>query len=137
LAGTACTVLTAGALMASPASAAPAPTTTALTLSAHITAFGHEQSEHLVVTVTPSASGTPTGTVTVTAGSTVICEATLASGQGDCTLAAAEFLPGIYHLTATYQGDTNFSGSASAPQALAVLPPPGATPTPAALTVTK
>jgi CSLREA domain-containing protein len=62
--------------------------------------------------VTPSDSGTPTGNVTVTvAASTESCTAAVATGQCDITPTSA----GTKQLTATYEGDTNFTGSSSSP----------------------
>ena len=60
-------------------------------------------------TVAPQFSGTPTGTVTVSDGVNS-CMATVAAGQCNLALTTA----GARTLTATYAGDTNFNGSASA-----------------------
>ena len=64
------------------------------------------------VPVTAPGGGTPTGNVTVTvndaSGNT--CTGTVASGTCSITLTT----PGSKTLTATYVGDTNFAGSASA-----------------------
>jgi hypothetical protein len=60
--------------------------------------------------VTPnSGSGTPTGNVTVSDG-TISCTATVAAGQCSLTFTTA----GARSLTATYAGDSTFSGSTSA-----------------------
>lgn len=61
------------------------------------------------VTVNAPGSGTPTGTVTISDG-TSSCVGMV--GDGQCTLS----LPanGTYNLTATYSGETNFEGSTSA-----------------------
>ncbi len=61
------------------------------------------------VAVTAPGSGTPTGNVTVSDG-TVSCTGTVAAGQ--CTLTPTS--AGAKTLTATYAGDANFNGSASA-----------------------
>jgi hypothetical protein len=58
--------------------------------------------------VAPGA-GTPTGNVTVSNGTTS-CTGTLAAGSCSVTFTTA----GAHPLTATYDGDTNFNGSASA-----------------------
>ncbi len=60
-------------------------------------------------TVAPQFSGTPTGTVTVSDGVNS-CMATVAAGQCNLALTTA----GARTLTATYAGDANFNGSASA-----------------------
>ena len=59
-----------------------------------------------------SGGGTPTGNVTVSDG-TVSCTATVAAGQCSLTFTSA----GAKSLTATYAGDTSFSGSTSAAEA--------------------
>ena len=56
-----------------------------------------------------TASGTPTGNVTVSDG-TISCTGTVAAGQCSLTFTT----PGAKSLTATYAGDSNFNGSASA-----------------------
>jgi Bacterial Ig-like domain (group 3) len=87
-------------------------TATSLKLSAATIKFGHEQSEKLSVTVHPRTGGTPSGTVTVIAGSTTICVIKLAKGKGSCTLGAKTLKPGSYQLTGTYGGDRTYDGSA-------------------------
>jgi hypothetical protein len=71
-------------------------------------------------TVAPAApaSGTPTGTVTVTDGSGGSCSATLPVGS--CSFAPAS--AGTLTLTATYSGDTFYSGS-SGTRSHSVIPP--------------
>jgi Bacterial Ig-like domain (group 3) len=96
------------------------PTATALTLSATKVKLGHEQAEHLTVTVKPGFSGTPAGKVTINAGGTRICVITLAKGQGSCTLTASKLRPGTYTLTATYPGTTPYAASTSPKKTLTV-----------------
>jgi len=125
LAGIAGTTLAAGVLMAGPASAAPPPTVTTLTLSAPRIAFGHENSELLTFQVASSNATPPTGAVTVMTGPFVICESTLAkNGTGTCTLSSSQLAPGSYQLIATYRGDADNAGSTSTAQRLTVLPTP-------------
>jgi hypothetical protein len=95
------------------------PTSTAMSLSTNKVTYGHEQSERISVTVRARYSGTPAGTVTVKAGGT-ICSITLASGKGSCKLAARQLRPGTYHLIASYPGNHDFLGSASARKTLTV-----------------
>lgn len=100
-----------------------APTTTALSLSRARVKFGSEQAERLTVTVksTISGTGTPGGTVTITAGNNTICRAiTLHSGKASCTLTARKLRPGTYHLTARYAGATLFTSSTSPRKTLTV-----------------
>jgi hypothetical protein len=73
--------------MAGPASAAPPPTVTTLTLSAPRIAFGHEDSELLTFQVASSNAQPPTGAVTITTGPFVICDSALTkNGTGTCTM---------------------------------------------------
>jgi FtsP/CotA-like multicopper oxidase with cupredoxin domain len=62
--------------------------------------------------VSPQFTGTPSGTVTVRASTNETCSAALTAGSGSCTLTFAT--GGSRTLTATYSGDGNFLGSASA-----------------------
>ncbi len=88
----------------------PAATTTAVSTDTNPSTFGSPVT--FTVTVTSSA-GTPTGTVTITEGPTSLGTATLVNGQAPITIAT---LPGGTHaITATYNGDTNFTASTSAP----------------------
>jgi len=96
------------------------PTSTALTLSAAKVKVGHEQGEHLTVTVRARFSGTPAGKVTIRTGATRICVITLAKGKGTCTLTARQLRPGKHALTATYPGTVPYAGSASPKKTLTV-----------------
>jgi hypothetical protein len=87
-------------------------TATAMTLSAPKAVYGREQTERVSVAVSAS-SGTPTGSVAVTSGTTRVCTITLASGAGSCTVGARQFAPGSVRLTASYAGSSGFSSSAS------------------------
>jgi hypothetical protein len=97
-----------------------AATKTSLSLSTTTVKYGNEQAERLGVRVVPQFTGTPVGKVAVRAGGTVVCVITLVSGTGSCTLTAQELAPGSYSLFADYPGSTDFTGSASAKQTLAV-----------------
>jgi hypothetical protein len=96
-------------------------TTTTLKLSAAKLKFGHEQAEKLTVKVKPRTGGTPSGKVTVVAGSTTVCTIKLAKGKGACTLAAKKLKPGKYRLTGIYGGDRRYAGSAYPSQNLTVV----------------
>jgi hypothetical protein len=98
----------------------PEPTTVRLNLSAASVRAGHEQAEHLTVTVTPSISGTPGGQVTVRAGSVTICLITLNHAKGACTPSASRLKPGTYLLTAAYAGASPYAASASGRKTLTV-----------------
>jgi len=67
-----------------------------------------------------SGSGTPTGTVTFTSGTTQLGSAPL-SNAGTATITPA-LAQSSYQIVATYSGDANDLGSASAPLALTVAP---------------
>jgi hypothetical protein len=98
------------------------PTTTSLTLSSRTIQAGHEAAEHLTVTVHPviTGSGTPTGQVTVKAGTTTLCMITLSNATGSCQLSPTKLRPGTYHLTAHYAATTPFTASTSPPKTLTV-----------------
>ena len=83
--------------------------------------YGDEQAEHLLITVSPQLQGSvPTGTVTIKASTTTLCEITLKSSKGSCTLSPKKLKAGTYRLVATYGGSTNFKGSTSAKETLTV-----------------
>jgi hypothetical protein len=96
------------------------PTSTSISLSAAKVTYGDEQAEHVPVTVT-SPGGTPGGTVAVKSGTSTICTITLRSGRGQCSLAARQFRTGIHTLIAVYNGNSNFTGSASSRKTLMVV----------------
>lgn len=94
---------------------------TSLALGKATITYGQETTEHLTVTVTPQFSGTPTGEVTIKAGTT-ICTLTLSTaGKGTCTLTARQLKAGTYTLIAAYGGSENFHSSTSASKTLKVL----------------
>ena len=96
------------------------PTTPSLALSAAKVRAGHEQSEHLSVQVKPKFSGTPTGKVTIKAGSVKVCVITLKGGKGSCTLKASQLRAGTYQLAASYPATAPYAASASARKTLTV-----------------
>ena len=65
------------------------------------------------MTVTSPDGGKPTGSVSVAAGSHVLCAATLASGAATCLIAKAGLPAGTSHLEATYSGDAAYVNSTS------------------------
>jgi hypothetical protein len=66
----------------------------------------------LTATITGSGSGTPAGTVTFADGSMTLGTSTLDS-SGMATLSTSTLGAGSHSLTATYGGDSNYSGSGS------------------------
>lgn len=100
---------------------AKASTTTSLKLSAPNITYGHEQTEHISVVVTPQYAGSvPTGIVTVRKSTTTLCTIALSRGKGACTFTARRLKAGHYHVFAVYAADRNFKGSASISKQLAV-----------------
>jgi hypothetical protein len=85
------------------------PTTTTITSSSNPSAFG--QSVTLSATVTPKASGIPTGTVTFREGSTILGTSPLNGGAAQFSTAALTV--GHHCIRAAYSGDTSFGGSTS------------------------
>jgi Big-like domain-containing protein len=125
----ACLALAVGAGRAAAATAAPsatlAATTTSLVLAEPTIDYGQESLERLSVTVATTGTVAPTGTVTISAGSSAACAVTLApvsaaTAAGSCSPLPSAFAPGSFQLTATYSGDTANAASASIPVTLAV-----------------
>ncbi len=98
--------------------------TTAFVLSSSSVTYGNEKSESALVTVTPLKSGTPTGSATVTVGTTTLCVvSSLTNGAGSCTITGNTLLAASgtpYAVVATYGGDGNFTKSASVSSPLTV-----------------
>ncbi len=93
-------------------------TTTAVTPTPSSTTYGNETTESFGVAVTPvGVSGSPTGLVTVMAGSVPVCNFTLVqsdNGVGSCTTSSDTLLgAGPYQITAVYGGDGTYGGSTS------------------------
>ena len=99
----------------------PAATTTTITsVQPEPSVIGQAVTVHF--SVASGASGTPTGNVTVSdSASAATCTATVAAGSCSMTFSAK----GTRTLKATYSGDANFHGSASAPVSHMVNAPAG------------
>jgi hypothetical protein len=96
-------------------------TSTVLSLKAARVTYGNEQAERVSVAVSAPSGGTPSGTVTVKAGTAVLCgNLTLAVDQANCTVSATRLPAGTWHLTASYSGSADLAPSASAAQILTV-----------------
>jgi hypothetical protein len=91
-----------------------------LKLSAKTVTFGHEQREHLTVTVSPRYTGVPSGKVAILAGPATVCRLTLRRGSASCTLSSHKFRPGSYRLHAHYDGSSAFKAATSAAVTLRV-----------------
>ena len=96
------------------------PTTTVLTESADVIAFGSEDAELFTVEVVPAVSGTPTGNVTVKNGAVAVCTIVLATGNG-CFLKPTQLKVGSYQITATYNGDSTYAASTSPARPVTVV----------------
>jgi Bacterial Ig-like domain (group 3) len=96
-----------------------AATTTSVALSATTVTYGDEQAEKVTATVRATTPA-PTGTVTVTAGSTTLCSIKLASGTGSCAIPVASLAPGKVTLTGRYGGGPGFAPSAGTAKPLTV-----------------
>jgi hypothetical protein len=94
-----------------------AATATTLTASAATIAAG--SSVTFTAHVTPTGSGTPTGTVTFLNGTTSLGTGTLNAG-GQATYSTSSLAAGSYSVAATYGGDTTFAASTSSAVALTV-----------------
>jgi Bacterial Ig-like domain (group 3)/Fibronectin type III domain len=103
-----------------PAWAAKLATTTALSLSTSTLAFEHEQTEIFTVAVTAN-SGSPTGKITVKAGTKTVCKTTLTNGAGMCSPNAKTLAIGDYSITARYGGSTHFAKSISSAESLTIV----------------
>jgi Bacterial Ig-like domain (group 3) len=86
-----------------------------LALSVKVRSAPYGDDGKAVVTATMTGpSGTPTGTVTVTNGSTPVCAFALTDGAGQCAPGAASLPAGTHRLTATYSGDPAYASFARA-----------------------
>jgi sugar lactone lactonase YvrE len=91
----------------------PPPTTTTCTSSPNPSTVGDPVS--FTATVSPSVSGTPTGTVTFFDGSIPLGTPIEVSGDGLATLSISTLSAGPHSITADYGGDANFGASTCAP----------------------
>jgi hypothetical protein len=108
----------------------PAPTTTSVSVSPSSSTLGAAVTYSAFVS---SAGGTPTGTLTFTAGSTTLCTTgALVGGSATCSSSTAP--EGTDTITGTYLGSSSFSASSGMAtlvvNAAAVSPTPTPTPTP-------
>ena len=94
-------------------SVGPAGTTTSLSLSAPGVTYGNESTVTFTAAVTPATNGTPTGTISVATGSTPLCTIDLPATSCTASDTALNASTTAYPVTATYNGDGNFTGSPS------------------------
>jgi hypothetical protein len=108
------------------------PTVTTIQVNPTSVTFGDTVTYSATVAPT-SGSGTPSGTVDFTIGSTDLCTATLSGGTGSCTAINAPV--GTDTVLGSYSGDPSFNPS-SGTTTLTVAPPAGARNTITTITVT-
>jgi Bacterial Ig-like domain (group 3)/Autotransporter beta-domain len=122
-------------------------TTAAVTSSANPVTIGSPVT--FTAAITGSGGTTPTGSVTFKDGATVLGSGSL-DGSGNATLTTVAGAVGIHQITATYIGDSNFTGSTSpiltqvvnnpgntaSATALVASPNPASSGTPVTLTAT-
>jgi titin len=93
-----------------------------LALSKATISYGHEQVEHVSVTVSPNYPGpVPTGSVSVKKSTTTLCVVKLAAAKGSCTFAGAALPTGAYSIYATYSRNAGFVGSTAPKETLTVI----------------
>ncbi len=115
-----------------------ATTTTTVTVDSNSVTVGQSVTFTAVVTPAPGA-GTPTGSVQFSGRNGVVLDpidvpVEVVGGQVEATFTVTAIEPGTLTIYASYNGDTNFAGSAAAPLAVTVnsttTPTPTPTPTP-------
>jgi len=100
-----------------------ANTTTTVASSANPSTFGQSVTFTATVTVVAPGAGSPSGTVTFLDGATILGTGTLSGGTA--TFTTSTLAVGSHSITASYGGDTNFSGSTSAALTQTVNPVSG------------
>ncbi len=90
-----------------------ASTSTAISPSDAAPVVGEQVTYTATVSVNPPGSGTPTGTVDFSGNAGTLCSAISLSGS-TATCTTAYSAPGSDSVSATYSGDSDFSGSSSA-----------------------
>lgn len=90
-----------------------ARTTTSVSSSTNPSSYG--QAVTFTATVVPSSGSMPTGSVKFLDGTTQIGSAVLSGGVASFTTSATALSAGSNSITASYSGDSNFSGSNSSP----------------------
>ena len=103
------------------------PSNVDLKASFHVLHVGAEEIENFSVRVGPGvigATASPTGTVTIKAGSTVLCTITLTTasrGRGSCSPSANALPAGHHVVIAYYSGDSTYSPAQSHPRQLEII----------------
>jgi hypothetical protein len=105
----------------------PDSTATVIEPSVSTMPFGQSFSVAAVVETTLSDSSSVTGSVAFYDGSMLLATVPLdnSTNPAGCVCTAANLSPGLHSLTAVYPGDTNHTGSTSAPVSVTIGPPGG------------
>jgi YVTN family beta-propeller protein len=85
----------------------------AATLASSVNSSAFGQAVTLTVVVQPVSPGTPTGTVTILDGTTILAGGLGLNGSGQASFNISSLAPGTHSLTANYTGDVNFASSVS------------------------
>ena len=83
--------------------------------SLYSSAFGQGVTLTVTVQAVAPAAGTPTGTVTIFDGATILARGVALSGGGQASFNTSSLAPTTHSLTASYSGDANFASSTSVP----------------------
>ena len=94
-------------------------TTTTLTVTPSTRTYGDEDDVVFSVVV-HATSGTPSGTVTIKSGATVLCVITLSAAKGQCSTSNTILAVGTQGVVAVYSGDTHYAGSTSTSQSVVI-----------------
>jgi autotransporter-associated beta strand protein len=103
----------------------PDPTSVSLTSSTNPELFGQVVTFTATVTANSPGGGTPTGSITLDDGPTLLGTGTL-DGAGEATLATSVLSAGTHPITAVFAGDANFTANISSAFSQVVDPLPAA-----------
>ena len=98
----------------------PAGSTTTISVSSSPVTYGNERTVAFTAGVTAQYGGTPTGTISVEAGTTPLCAITLPSTSCSASPVALDAATSPYAIQAFYSGDSNFADSTSGPESLTI-----------------
>ena len=98
----------------------PAGSTTTISVSSSPVTYGNERTVTFTAGVTAQYGGTPTGTISVEAGTTPLCAITLPSTSCSASPVALDAATSPYAIQAFYSGDSNFADSTSGPESLTI-----------------
>jgi MYXO-CTERM domain-containing protein len=97
-----------------------AKTSTSLAVDQNPTVVGNTVHFTVIVGAVAPATGTPTGTVTVSADGTPVGAAVALDANGRATITTSSLATGTHAMVATYSGDAKFASSVSGPLSMRV-----------------